>query len=166
MAGTVLSEIFLLQLILSPNGTSEIFVNLTVPHYVPPGIRSKVTVTATALDEDSLDLIKEEISFYFFVMGGETSRLSDLDRSPPRCSLTEDCWQESCQDLLDGQLHQFKPRSEAYNYFSADCDDYHWDSVFSVSDQLTGLFSSSILQPSEAAIIQSWLDSVNRGRDM
>ena len=97
-------------MLLSPNETSQVFVNLTVPHYVPQLLRSEVTVTATALAENSLEVIKKEISFYFIVTGRETSSLSDIDRSPPHCTLTEDCWEESCSDLLDGQPGSYKSR--------------------------------------------------------
>lgn len=126
------------EIMLSPNTSSEIFVNITVPHYVPPHLRSKVTVIATPLASDSLSVAKEEISFYFIVLGKEDS-LEDIDGTPPHCILTDNCWQESCHSASEET-----------------CDDYYWDSVFSVSDDISGLLLSNILHPSEAAVIQSW----------
>ena len=86
---------------LSPNASSEVFVNMTIPHYVPQHLRSKVTVTATARASNSFDVVKEELSFYFIVIGKEAS-LADIDTSPPRCVLDQDCWQESCQEVSEG----------------------------------------------------------------
>ena len=78
------------------------FVNLVISHYVPPHHRSKVTLLATALQSDSLQTIKEEVSFYFLVLGRGTS-ITTVDTSPPRCLLVEDCFQESCQALPEGE---------------------------------------------------------------
>ena len=141
---------------LSPNTSSEIFVNITVPHYVPPHLRSKVTVIATPLASDSLSVAKEEISFYFIVLGKEDS-LEDIDGTPPHCILTDNCWQESCHSASEGEPLNIIALGSLTGAFPETCDDYYWDSVFSVSDDISGLLSSNILHPSEAVVIQSWL---------
>ena len=89
------------QIILSGNASSEVFVNLVISHYVPRHHRSKVTVLATALQANSLQPIKEAVSFYFIVIARGTS-IANIDNYPPRCVLVQDCFQESCQALSEG----------------------------------------------------------------
>ena len=90
------------QIILSGNTSSAVFVNMVISHYVPRLHRSKVTLLATALQSNSLQPIKEEVSFYFLVLGKGTS-ITHIDTSPPRCLLVKDCFQESCQALPEGE---------------------------------------------------------------
>ena len=90
------------QIILSGNASSDVFVNLVISHYVPRQHRSKVTVLATALLSHSLQPIKKEVSFYFLVLA-KGSSVTHIDRSPPRCLLVEECFQESCQALPEGE---------------------------------------------------------------
>ena len=75
---------------------------MKISHYVPRHHRSKVTLLATALQSNSLQPIKEEVSFYFLVLDSGTS-ITHIDQSPPRCFLVEDCFQESCQALSEGE---------------------------------------------------------------
>ena len=90
------------QIILSGNASSEVFVKMVISDYVPRHHRSKVTVLATALQSNSLQPIKEEVSFYFIVLGRGTS-ITLIDKYPPRCVPVEDCFQESCQALSQGE---------------------------------------------------------------
>ena len=90
------------QIILSGNTSSSVFVNMVISHYVPRQHRSKVTVLATALLSHSLQPIKKEVSFYFLVLA-KGSSVTHIDRSPPRCLLVEECFQESCQALPEGE---------------------------------------------------------------
>ena len=75
---------------------------MVISHYVPRQHRSKVTVLATALLSHSLQPIKREVSFYFLVLA-KGSSVTHIDKSPPRCLLVEECFQESCQALPEGE---------------------------------------------------------------
>ena len=75
---------------------------MVISHYVPRHHRSKVTVLATALQSNSLQQIKEEVSFYFLVLGRGAS-ITHIDSAPPRCLLVENCFQESCEGLSEGE---------------------------------------------------------------
>ena len=94
------------QIILSGNTSSSVFVNMVISHYVPRQHRSKVTVLATALLSHSLQPIKKEVSFYFLVLA-KGSSVTHIDKSPPRCLLVEECFQESCKALPEGEECRF-----------------------------------------------------------
>merc|ERR1719278_360003 len=70
------------EIVLSGNSSSAVFVNMKISHYVPRHHRSKVTLLATALQSNSLQPIKEEVSFYFLVLDSGTS-ITHIDQSPP-----------------------------------------------------------------------------------
>jgi len=113
------------QVMLAANASSKALVHLTISHYVPSLYRSKVTVIAKRIFTNiTQSKLRREVSFYFTVVGVDTS-LANYDSLAPTCtrSQTNKC-----------QFSKLCPDRGTDN-----CDLSSWVSTFHVSDGGSGL---------------------------